>query len=248
MFVYLWIIMPPLRPREISGYYTHRGYYTLDGRVPENTLEAFQRSIDHGYGIELDVQLSKDGEVYVFHDDDLKRLFGKDIKFSDLMSWEIDELRLKGSIIPKFRQVLKIVDKQVPLIVELKEGGDYKLLSSKVTAILEDYDGEFVVQSFDPKIVLWFRLNKKSYSRGLLIMKAKEYDLDKLAHLWVNMFFNFLIRPDFVTVEKDLLPVRFNLWLYKKLDGKLVSWTIHESDPNYKHIDGVIFEHYQPKI
>ena len=82
--------MPPLRQRKISGLYSHRGLFTLDGSIPENSLEAFQNSINHGYGIELDVQLSKDGEVYVFHDDDLKRLFGKDIKFSDLMGWEID--------------------------------------------------------------------------------------------------------------------------------------------------------------
>ena len=245
IILYIFLIMPPFRKREVSGLYTHRGYYSKDQSIPENTLESFQKSIDLGYGIELDVQMSKDGVVYVFHDDTLTRLFGKDCNFYDLMSEEIDGLRLNGSIIPRFSDVLILVDGQVNLIVELKVKKDFREFCEQVVEHLDLYSGAFVVESFDPRIVAWFRFKKPDYTRGHIIMQAKEFDFPKVAHLWIHLFLNFIMRPDFMAVKKTLLPMGFNVSLFKFLGGKVVSWTIHEEDLDFKGIDAQIFEFYE---
>ena len=115
----------------------------MDQSVPENTLQAFKRSMDHAYGIELDVQLSKDGVVYVFHDDDLKRLFGDERLFESMLSEEIDRLRLNGEKIPRFQEVLELVSGRVPLIVELKSCKRYRQLSDKTMNLLKHYQGSY---------------------------------------------------------------------------------------------------------
>ena len=245
VLIYLFLIKPPFRRRSINKLYTHRGYHLEDKSIHENTLDSFQKSIDYNYGIELDVKLSKDGIVYIYHDKTLKRLFGLDTHFEDLLSTEIDNLLLNGSKIPRFEEALDLINGQVDLIVELKPGRRYKELSRKVVEYLEDYQGDFVVESFDPRILLWFRLFKPSYTRGQLIMEAKRYDTPRLAKVWINLFLNFLARPDFVAAHKNLFPMSFNLKLYKLMGGKLVSWTMHKEDLNYDYVDAMIFEYYK---
>lgn len=239
------MIKPPFRKRKVRGLYTHRGYHLEDKSIYENTLESFQKSIDYNYGIELDVKLSKDGIVYIYHDKTLKRLFGLDTHFEDLLSIEIDSFSLNGSKIPRFKEALDLIDGQVNLIVELKPGRRYKELSKKVVGYLEDYHGDFIIESFDPRILLWFRFHKPQYTRGQLIMEAKRYDTPKLARLWINLFLNFLARPDFVAAHKNLFPMSLNLRLYKLMGGKLVSWTMHEKDTKYTYVDAMIFEYYK---
>lgn len=243
--IYIYLIMPPLRKREVKGLYTHRGYHLKDKSIYENTLESFQKSIDYGYGIELDVRLSKDGLVYVYHDPTLKRLFNENVRFDALNSDEIDQLNLGKSKIPRFTQVLELVNGQVDLIVELKDGKGYKELSRQVVEYLDAYKGDFVIESFDPRIVLWFRIFKPEYTRGFLIMKSEKYKTPKLARVWIHLFLNFLTRPDFVAAHKSLFPIRFNLKLFKLMGGKIVSWTIHEKDPDYDCVDAKIFEYFK---
>lgn len=243
--IYIFLIMPPFRKREVKGLYSHRGYHLKDKTIYENTLESFQKSIDYNYGIELDVRLSKDGLVYVYHDPTLKRLFDESTRFADLESSEIDKLFLGQSKIPRFSDVLELVDGQVDLIVELKDGKGYKELSRKVAEYLDAYKGNFVIESFDPRIVLWFRFNKPEYTRGFLVMKAKKYETPKLAKVWINLFLNFLARPDFVAAHKSLFPLSLNLRIYKLMGGKIVSWTIHEGDPDYDDVDAKIFEYFK---
>ena len=77
--------------------FAHRGLHSRDKSVPENSLEAFELASRAGYGIELDVQLSKDGQVVVFHDDDLKRVCGVDCRVDEKTYAELTELRLCGT-------------------------------------------------------------------------------------------------------------------------------------------------------
>ena len=100
--------------------YAHRG---LHGEgVPENSLAAFKKAVENGHGIELDLQLSADGEVMVFHDYTLKRMTGEAGLLSEKTAEELRSLRLAGTDehIPTLREVLELVDGQVPLLVELK--------------------------------------------------------------------------------------------------------------------------------
>ena len=244
VLLYIFLIKPPFKTKNVKGLYTHRGFYKKDQSVLENSLEAFSASIDHNYGIELDVQLSSDNVVYVFHDEDLNRLLGQDVLLKDLSSQEIDELQINGHKIPKFNEVLELVDGQVPLIVELKPKGNYVLLAEKTVALLDSYNGDFVVESFDPRIVFWFRVHRPNYTRGQLIMEPKEYEKPILVRIWTSLWINFLTRPHFMAVHKHLFPLSLNLKIYHWLGGSIVSWTIHKEDPYYKE-DAIIFEFYE---
>ena len=243
--LYLFALMPKRHRKIEKGFYTHRGHHTMDQSVPENTLQAFKRSMDHAYGIELDVQLSKDGVVYVFHDDDLKRLFGDERLFESMLSEEIDRLRLNGEKIPRFQEVLELVSGRVPWIVELKSCKRYRQLSDKTMNLLKHYQGTYVVESFDPRVIVYFRRKYPEIIRGFLIMETKRYDKPKLAHVLTSLFLNLFMRCDFIAIEKKLYDKHWPSKVFKALGGKLVLWTIHKSDKIEEEI--VIFEYFEPR-
>ena len=114
--------------------FAHRGLHTRDRAVPENSLEAFRLAARAGYGIELDVRLTRDGQVVVFHDNDLKRLCGVDKRVDELDWAELQKLKLCGSEegIPLFSDALDVIRGRGPLIVELKNGPRNRELCEKI--------------------------------------------------------------------------------------------------------------------
>ena len=102
----------------------HRGLHAEDQAIPENSIPAFKAAREGGYGVELDVQLSKDGKVVVFHDNDLKRVCGIN-EWVNSKDWkELSALPLFNTQehIPLFTDVLEVLD-DTPVIVELKSAG-----------------------------------------------------------------------------------------------------------------------------
>lgn len=232
-----------------NRFFAHRGLHTKDRKVPENSPAAFRRAVEKGYGIELDVQLSWDGEVVVFHDDDLKRVCGVDAAVDALTLRELKALSLceTDERIPLFTEVLKIVDGRVPLIVELKSGRHNAELCRKTLEILRSYDGPFCIESFDPRIVHWFRKEAPEIIRGQLACSRESYrKMSRFtAFFLANCLCNFYSRPNFIAYEltrKSLL-VR----LAERLGAKKVCWTSHDpADAVGK--DTVIFEFYEPDL
>ena len=142
----------------------HRGIYD-NKKIVENTIPAFKKAISKGYAIELDLHLSKDNKIIVFHDDTLDRLTDKKGKVESLPLEEIKKLKLLNvASIPTLEEVLELVKGEVPLLIELKDSRGFTL-EKEVSKILENYKGEFAIQSFDPRTVLWFRLFKKKNRR-----------------------------------------------------------------------------------
>ena len=157
--------------------YAHRGLHTRDKSVPENSLAAFRQAAQEGYGIELDVQLSKDGEVVVFHDDTLDRVCGVHARVDELTWPELQQLRLCGTEeqIPLFSEVLKNIQGCEALIVELKNGPRNRELCEKTLALLENYHGNVCIESFNPLIVAWFRFHAPDLIRGQLATTVSNY-------------------------------------------------------------------------
>lgn len=229
--------------------YAHRGLHTEDKQVPENSLPAFAAACEAGYGMELDVQLSKDGEVVVFHDDTLNRVCGVDARVDDLTLAELKELSLCGTkeTIPLFTEMLAVVDGREPLIVELKTGPHNDELCEKTLAILKEYKGEYCVESFDPRIVRWFRMNAPEIVRGQLAMKPERYDASMPA--WQrfalgNCLMNFMTRPHFIAYEIGDHP--FLVQMEILMGAVKVGWTSHDNTHEGDH-DMVIFEFYKPE-
>ena len=122
----LWVLaIRPCRRREeemqrfAAQYYAHRGLHNEAEGIPENSMGAFACAVAEGYGIELDVHLSRDGEAVVFHDDNLRRMCGVDACVTDLSWAELSKLHLRGTeyTIPRFSDVLALVGGKVPLEV-----------------------------------------------------------------------------------------------------------------------------------
>lgn len=238
-----------MRARFAGRNYAHRGLYDNQSAAPENSMPAFEAAARVGYGIELDVQLSHDGQVVVFHDDNLMRVCGVDARVCDYTYRGLRELRLCGSRerIPLFTDVLETVAGRVPLIVELKSGDANDELCRKTTDILRSYKGDYCVESFDPFIVRWFRRNEPDIVRGQLAMPTGCYDprLPKtLALLMAFTLGNFRTRPHFIAYKVGHKPLTVRI--AERLGALSVCWTSHDK-ANERNNDIVIFEHYRPR-
>lgn len=234
--------------------YAHRGLHG-DG-VPENSMAAFQKALNSGYGIEFDVHLMRDGALAVIHDSSLKRTAGVDIKIEELTREDLDSYTLEGTQehIPTFEQVLQLYAGKAPLIIELKPAGNnVAALSKSVCDALKDYDGAYCIESFDPRCVLWLRKNQPGIIRGQLsenFLKSKTSTLSLLLKLVMTLNIpNFLTRPDFVAYK---FADRKNLgvWLSRKLwHLQGVTWTLRKAEDHNKAVEEgwiPIFENYIP--
>lgn len=233
--------------------YAHRGLH--DDTRPENSMAAFTAAVEHGFGIELDVHLLKDGSLAVFHDSDLKRITGKEGKLEDLTKEQLSEYFLNGTdqTIPLFSDVLRLCDGKVPLIVELKSANNnYAALTEAACALLRDYHGVYCMESFDPRCIRWLKQNRPDIIRGQL---AENFLASNSPVPWILKFLlthqllNFLTRPDFVAYK---YADRKNLgnFLVRKLWGvQGVSWTLKTEDAYRTAVsEGLlpIFENFLP--
>lgn len=231
--------------------YAHRGLHDIDNGIPENSLAAFRLAAESGYGIELDVQLSRDGYVVVFHDDTLKRVCGIDARVDEYDYRDLKTMSLLGTDehIPLFTEVLEVLSEKgsSPLIVELKTGPRNDELCTKTYEILKKYNIRYCVESFNPFIVYWFRKNAPGVFRGQLASEKSDYlpEQSKItACLLSECAFNILARPDFIAYKNTERPRRIkNL---RKRGIMLASWTSREPEIDQKTNDAVIFEKYRP--
>ena len=229
-FIFLLYLLLFVRPRarkpkssSLLSDYAHRGLHDGNsGDTPENSLLAFEKAAEAGFGIELDVQLSRDGTVMVFHDYTLIRMTGKDGKLCEYDAAELKELSLANTEqkIPTFTEVLSLVDGRVPLLIELK-GEDFdSSLCPKVAEILKDYKGDYCIESFNPLLVRNMRKLMPDVFYGQLYTNVVRDKKKKSALniILTCMAFNFLARPDFIAYnieDRSSLPVWLSTKLYK---------------------------------
>ncbi len=200
--------------------YAHRGLH--GNGVPENSLKAFRLAAEAGFGIELDVQLSRDGEVMVFHDYTLVRMTGVDKKLCELDADELCKLRLGDTeqTVPDFREVLSLIDGRVPVLVELKGESLDSSLCPKVAEILREYTGSYCIESFNPMLIKDIKKHLPDAYCGLLYTNVCR-DKKKSSALNIAltcMALNFLCKPNFIAyneLDRHSLPVRLTTRLYR---------------------------------
>ena len=250
----LFLVRPgrvdPMQEAKFRGRnFAHRGLYTKDQKVPENSLTAFENAAAAGYGIELDVQLSKDGEVVVFHDDTLDRVTGTAGRVDHFLLEELKKMPLFGTDqrIPLFREVLETINGRVPLIVEFKTGPRNRELCKKTWELLQEYAGDFCVESFDPRIVGWFKSNVPHILRGQLACGYRDYKRKTFAFIGSRMLCNFLGRPQFIAWGSDRKNCMVRLC--EAFGPVKIRWNTRDPQaaPDIEQeYDAVIFEHYAP--
>lgn len=252
LFILMAVLIKPGDRRDTSYFkgksYAHRGLH--DREIPENSLTAFRLAREKGFGVELDVQMTKDGQLVVFHDGSLKRVCGIDGFLRDYTYEELSKFRLKGTDeqIPLFSEVLKTLG-NTDLICEIKSDNGNKNyeLCRKTYDMLMTYEGRFCIESFSPFLVAWFKENHPEIIRGQLsadFMKEKNmkfYERFSMTHLLVNT----VSKPDFIAYDHRYtrrLGFRLCRFLYSPF---LVAWTAKgpkEQESAWKTFDSVIFE------
>lgn len=252
---FLFLIFPGKMPGNsmpVLTSYAHRGLHRLDGTIVENSLAAFKAATEAGYGIELDLQLSKDGQVVVFHDKNLLRVCGIDKDICDWSYVQLKDCRLGASdeTIPLFSQVLSLVAGRVPLLVELKDVGAWEELSQKTADLLAAYSGDYAIESFHPGIVRWFYKHKPLVVRGQLSAALKNFEgIPKWqGFLIANLLTNAATRPHFVVYKIE--DINLALRIYRFLTGKVFVWTLRDQETLAKAkigVEGVIFEFMRPE-
>ncbi len=277
---YLLMIMPRMKGRpdrrpHLDVLYAHRGLHDNSSDAPENTMAAFRKAVDAGYGIECDVQLSADGVPVIFHDFTLARCaryLEGDIP-SDAVQNPDGSLGVKGRVIdytyeelmkfhilgsdeniPRFSDFLEFVDGRVPLIVELKIERYDLSVCPVADALLRDYKGVYCIESFNPLGVFWYRTHHREVMRGQL---SDAFHRDKpdefkgpLYFLLTHLLMNILGRPDFIAFNHRYSS-NISLWLCRHLFGALTAaWTIksrQELEEAKKKFDIFIFDSFDPR-
>lgn len=225
---------------------SHRGIHD-NLTIPENSLAAFKASIDQGVSIELDVQLSKDKKVMVYHDYNLKRVTGLDEDLVNLNYNELESLRLFNTEekIPMLKEVLELVDGKTPILIEVKNEGKVGELEARLYKELKEYKGEYAIQSFNPFVLEWFKNNAGEIPRGQL---AGGYQGSNLKFyekfLLSNLLLNFKSKPAFISYKADELPKGIVASL-RKSGTPILGWTVtkgNDLDKIYENCDNIIFE------
>ena len=236
--------------------YAHRGLHSSAEGIPENSMAAFRLAAEHGYGIELDIHLTRDGRLAVIHDNSLLRTAGVDVKAKDLTAEELAQYRLEGTDekIPFLEEVLPLFEGKAPIIVELKVEGNAAALTKAACDLLDQYKVDYCIESFHPQAILWLKKHRPELCRGQLSQNFFRHDegtgLGKAADFaMTHLLTSFLTVPDFIAYNHQ----HRNCWSLKLAriiwGVQEVSWTIRSEEAmNVCESDGClsIFENFKP--
>lgn len=243
------------RMEEFSKVYiAHRGLHDNEGAAPENTMAAFRKAVEAGYGIELDVRETKDGQLVISHDDSLKRTAGIDRKISEMNYSEFRDVPLFRSEehVPLFREVLEMIDGRVPVVVEIKSENLKKTaeLCESAAFWMDSYEGLTCMESFNPIALLWFKKHHPLTLRGQLSERFHdERPLVNFGLFFMSLcIFNFLTRPDFIAYNiHHAHLLRFQAM--RRMHAYCAGWTVRsekeleEARPDF---EAFIFEGFLP--
>lgn len=259
VFLYLFMIMPrmfgqPKKAPFMGVLYAHRGLHDNDGGIPENSMKAFRMAVEAGYGIELDVQLTKDGVPIIFHDFTLERMCGVSEKPENLTFEQLTKLTLlhTDEKIPTLQEFLDMVAGKVPLIVELKIERTNVSLCPTVQSMLDDYNGVYCIESFNPLALLWYRINKREVMRGQL---STNFRLDgnyktPIYFFLTHLLTNCITRPDFIAYNHHFKKEPSRVICRKLFRNLAVAWTVKNQE-KFEDIkadfDLFIFEGFIPE-
>lgn len=237
VFMMVYLVAPRMFGRPdctalvAQRFYAHRGLFDNESDAPENSMKAFQRAVMAGYGIEMDVQLTKDEQLIVFHDATLKRMCGVDGAVGDYTWEELSKMQLKGSAekIPLFAEVLRMVDGKVPLIVEYKMYRPGTKVCELGNNLLSRYEGVYCIESFHPRALMWYRKHCPKVVRGQLsgnlAATTKDWKKKILYTFGTYLLNNVFTRPDFVAYDERYVH-NFSRKLCNSLGAISVAYTI----------------------
>ena len=222
---------------------SHRGIHDNE-IIYENSIEAIREAVKNKYIIEIDVHITKDNKIVVFHDYNTKRITKKNMIIEESTYEELNNQKVIH--IPLLGEILKIVDKKVPLLIEIKQERKVGKLETELMNILNKYKGKFAIQSFNVKTIYWFKKKYPNILRGQLSSKYDKVIMPPIKkYLLSKMFFNFITKPSFISYKYNQLSIKKINKLKKKYI--VLGWTIRtkkEYDKYIQYYDNLICEKF----
>ncbi len=225
----------------------HRGLFNNEKGIPENSIEAFKLAVENDFAIELDVHITLDEEIVVFHDNNIKRMTGVNAIVEDCTFEYLSSLNLINTKynIPKLKDVLDLIDGKVPLLIEIKNTRRVGKLELKLMEMLTLYNGKYIIESFNPLSLYFIRKRYPRVIIGQLASKNMEEVSSNIKRFILeNMLLNFLVKPNFIAYDINYINERFVNKCHRQ--GRyLYGWTAKtkkEIENFIKICDGVIFE------
>lgn len=257
LFCIFLFLIAPKKDRGVNKFtrvkYAHRGLH--NEKRAENSMSAFLTAANVGYAIELDVRLSKDGRLVVFHDSTLDRVCGVEGKVSDFTASELSKFSLNGTGegVPLFTDVLAAINGKVPLLVEIKEDGMSTDTAAAVCEVMKNYKGLYLIESFSPFALRVVKKRLPNAYRGILSFRYLGERKFRKPHFLVLQLLmaNFYCRPHFIAYDHNH-PRCISLKLIRAFfKVPILAWTVRSREEEvvaYNNgFDAVIFENYCPK-
>lgn len=254
--IYFYLVLPSLKKHPDAKlfknlYVAHRGLHDIKSGIPENSIASYKKAVEYNFSIEIDIRLTKDGQVVVFHDDNLRRICGIESKIENMTLDEVKKLTLFDTKekIPTLNEVLNVIDGKVVLVIEFKCITNYKKLCVAANKVLKNYSGKYIVQSFNPFAMRWYKKKRRDILRGQLatnFLKEPENNIIKTLVGW--LLFNFLSRPHFISYGIEYTN-SFQRRLCIKFGAIPVGWTFKSNLDleKYKNKYNIyIFEEFIP--
>lgn len=239
ILIYLFMLAPRMTQRRrmkpfLENYWAHRGLHSMEKGIPENSMAAFKMAVKEGMGIELDVHMTKDRRLVVFHDDTLERVCGKPGQVEEMVYRELEECHLCGTSerIPLFSDVLRYVNGRVPLLIEVKLPSKNTEICVHLTEQLKEYNGPYLVQSFNCLVLGWLKRHRADILRGQL--SSDLVKSDKTPHYLLRFCVKYLLsncytRPDFISYKLTDTD-NISLWLIQHLFlAPVAVWTVRSA-------------------
>lgn len=222
---------------------SHRGIHD-NKKVYENSFQAIKKARDKGYIIEIDIHLTKDNKIVVFHDHNTERITGKNLIIENSTYKDLNNQNILH--IPLLEEVLDLVDKKVPLLIEIKQQNKVGSLEKNLMDILKNYQGKYAIQSFNPKVLYWFKKNYPNILRGQLSCQYNNKNLPNIEKFILkNMLLNPITKPNFISYKYNELSSNKILKYKKKYI--ILGWTVQKETEYNKYIkyyDNLICENF----
>lgn len=236
----------------------HRGLHDAARGIIENSPSAFEAAARAGYAIELDVNLSSDGEAIVFHDSTLDRVTKETGKVRERTTEELTQIVIDGSAdtIPTLGDVMDQVGGRVPLLIEIKNMSmQLGEVEARVADLLKGYKGAAAVQSFNPFCMGWFAEHAPEIARGQISEsyfhdeEYKNLTANQKFQL-TNLLLNGVSKPHFVAYNCRHLPA-FPVENVRARGLPVISWTVRDEETAARiapYVDNFIFEGFELPI
>jgi glycerophosphoryl diester phosphodiesterase len=235
----------------------HRGLHDAARGLIENTAGAIRAAIAGNFGVEVDVQISRDGEAMVHHDDVLGRLTEGEGRLDQFSAAELKRVAFRGSDehMMTLGELCDLVSGHATMLVELKSrfDGDGRL-PHRVATVLNGYSGPVAPMSFDPRQLTWLRQKSPRLPRGIVAAKYRPHPYWDLMPAWMRYGMGYLLtgltaQPQFVAYAVADLPALAPLVARHVFGLPLLTWAVRteaERQVAGRWADQMIFEGFLP--